>query len=121
MFSSSMFRPGSGGKPSKSSTASTGSVVDYVNNSASAEKRSPNSAPIRAAETREQEESDLPELFVSSKDPTKLFSFVKKKNWAGVVKRCKGEDRKEASTWVVEHNADGKLRWKLLPIHEVSH
>jgi len=119
MFSS--LRAGSGGKTSKSSTASTGSVVDYVKNSAAAETRSPDSAPNRSDETREKEESDLPESFVTSKDPTKLFSFVKKKNWAGVVKRCKGEDRKEASTWVVEHNADGKLRWKLLPIHEVSY
>ena len=56
---------------------------------------------------------------VSSKNPTKLFDFGTKRNWAGAVKRCKGEDKKEASQWIVEHNKDGTIRWKLLPIHQV--
>jgi hypothetical protein len=53
-------------------------------------------------------------------NPTKLFSFVSSRNWAGVIKRCMGEDKKEVSTWIVEKNNDGSTRWKLLPIHKVS-
>ncbi len=57
---------------------------------------------------------------VSSTNPTKLFSFVSKRNWAGAVKRCSGADKAEATKWIVEHNNDGSIRWRLLPIHQVS-
>ena len=57
---------------------------------------------------------------VSSKNPTKLFAFVKKRNWAGAVNRCSGADFAEATKWIVEHNTDGSIRWRLLPIHQVS-
>lgn len=55
---------------------------------------------------------------VSSTNPTKLFSFVSKRNWAGAVKRCSGADKAEATKWIVEHNNDGSIRWRLLPIHQ---
>ena len=57
---------------------------------------------------------------VSSHNPTKLFSFVSKRNWTGAVKRCSGADKVEATKWIVEHNNDGSIRWRLLPIHQVS-
>jgi hypothetical protein len=84
------------------------------------EDRFPDSASNRSKETREAADTASDDVCVSSANPTKLFSFVKKRNWAGVVKRCKGGDRKEASTWVVEKHADGKTIWKVLAIHEVS-
>lgn len=55
---------------------------------------------------------------VSSHNPTKLFSFVTKRNWTGAVKRCSGADKVEATKWIVEHNNDGSIRWRLLPIHQ---
>ena len=57
---------------------------------------------------------------VSSENPTKLFAFVSKRNWAGVAERCSGADKAEATNWIVEHNNDGSIRWRLLPIHQVS-
>ncbi len=58
---------------------------------------------------------------VSSSEPTKLFSYVHKRNWAAAVKRCKSEEyATEARTWVVENNRDNSIRWKLLPIHQVN-
>ena len=76
-------------------------------------------APSQSAGTRDLEEV-VGELIMTSKTPTKLFSFVTKRNWVGAVKRCKSSDgMKEASTWIVEKNADGSNRWKLLPIHQV--
>jgi ankyrin repeat protein len=56
---------------------------------------------------------------VTSDTPTKLFSFIAKRNWVAALKRLQvEEDRREAEIWVVEHNSDGSLRWKLLPIHQ---
>lgn len=56
---------------------------------------------------------------VTSDIPTKLFSFIAKRNWVAALKRLQvEEDRREAEIWVVEHNSDGSLRWKLLPIHQ---
>jgi len=81
------------------------------------------SASGRSAETRDKIDAPIAKLvdsFASSKDPTKLYSFVNKKNWAGAIKRCKGDTKDEASTWIVEKNNDGSTRWKLLPIHQVS-
>lgn len=56
--------------------------------------------------------------FATSENPTKLYTFVSARNWTGTIKRCVGEDKKEVSTWIVEKNTDGSIRWKLLPIHK---
>lgn len=74
-------------------------------------------------ESSSRESAEMPSLqgddqLVSAAEPTKLFSMITKRNWEGVVKRCKGEDAKEAMAWVVEKNRDNSVRWKLLPIHQ---
>jgi hypothetical protein len=61
------------------------------------------------------------ENIVSSSNPTQLFVFIKSKDWTKVVKKCRSNnrgDKDEASTWIVEKNTDGTVRWKLLPIHQ---
>ena len=56
----------------------------------------------------------------SSEDPTPLFSFIKSRKWTNVVVRCRSAEKAEAGTWIVEKNIDGSVRWKLLPLHQVS-
>jgi ankyrin repeat protein len=56
---------------------------------------------------------------VTSESPTKLFSLIAKHNWVAALKRLQLENyKREAEIWVIEHNTDGSLRWKLLPIHQ---
>mmetsp|Transcript_14770 Transcript_14770/g.21096 ORF Transcript_14770/g.21096 Transcript_14770/m.21096 type:complete len:431 (+) Transcript_14770:208-1500(+) len=57
---------------------------------------------------------------VTSNEPTLLFSYIKFKRWASVVKRCRslGNEKSEAGIWVVETNNDGSIRWKSLPLHQ---
>lgn len=71
-------------------------------------------------EDSEANEITLMGPVVSRDEPTKLFSLISQRQWDAVVKRCRGEDAKEAMTWVVEKNRDNSIRWKLLPIHHVS-
>jgi ankyrin repeat protein len=49
-------------------------------------------------------------------DPTQLYEFLQLRNWEAAVDRCK-ELEKEARTWVSRKEKDGKLRWRLLPLH----
>uniref|UniRef100_A0A7S3Q0S7 Uncharacterized protein n=2 Tax=Chaetoceros debilis TaxID=122233 RepID=A0A7S3Q0S7_9STRA len=104
---------------SKSMTA-TGSITSTSKPAGAVEEErfAEASAAPKSAGTRDREEV-VGESILSSKTPTKLFLFVTKRNWVGAVKRCKSSDgMKEASTWIVEKNADGSNRWKLLPIHQ---
>ena len=55
----------------------------------------------------------------SSSKPTKMFTYVKERNWSGVVRRCMGDDKTEAATWIADKNSDGSVRWKCLPLHQV--
>jgi len=73
-----------------------------------------------AAKSNSEIRDGAPVDDVSSENPTKLFAFVSKRNWAGVAERCSGADKAEATNWIVEHNNDGSIRWRLLPIHQVS-
>ena len=50
------------------------------------------------------------------KDPSKLYLELHKKNWEGVIARSE-TDYVEARTWVFRKKFDGKLRWRLLPVH----
>jgi len=80
-----------------------------------------NTSPYQDSAARDDTESvelDTNGPTVTSSNPTKLFSYIIKRNWPAVVKRCKGADSREARTWVVEKNRDGSIRWKLLPIHQ---
>jgi ankyrin repeat protein len=49
-------------------------------------------------------------------DPTQLYESLQLRNWEAAVDRCK-EHEKEARTWVSRKERDGKLRWRLLPLH----
>ncbi len=94
-----------------------------------AEERFPERSPAPPSEPspslcnyRDNSEYSISENSVGAKSPTKLFTFVTKRNWAGAVKRCNSADgKKEAATWIVENNQDGTVRWRLLPIHQVSY
>ena len=70
-------------------------------------------------EDRETEDFNAGQSLTSSSKPTKMFTYVKERNWTGVVRRCMGDDKREAATWIVDKNVDGSIRWKCLPLHQV--
>ncbi|KAL3790497.1 hypothetical protein ACHAW5_005093 [Stephanodiscus triporus] len=49
-------------------------------------------------------------------NPTELYLAVQRKDWEAAVERA-ATFPQEASTWVSRKEADGKLRWRLLPLH----
>lgn len=49
-------------------------------------------------------------------DPTELYELLQLRNWEEAIQRCKEHER-EARTWVSRKEKDGKLRWRLLPLH----
>ncbi len=49
-------------------------------------------------------------------DPTKLYLTLQQRNWDDTLERCKDHE-KEARTWVSRKETNGKLRWRLLPLH----
>ena len=49
-------------------------------------------------------------------NPTKLYEALQQRNWEASIERCKTHD-KEARTWVARKEKNGKLRWRLLPLH----
>ena len=51
-------------------------------------------------------------------NPTELFKFIQLKDWNMVEARV-GERPEEASSWVTRRGKDGKIRWKILPLHAV--
>ena len=50
------------------------------------------------------------------KNPTKIFLSLQKKEWDASIRRAE-EDTVEARTWVSRREAQGNLRWRLLPLH----
>lgn len=48
--------------------------------------------------------------------PTDLYSNLQKREWEATIKRSH-EAPKEARTWVSRSEQNGKLRWRLLPLH----
>ncbi|KAG7366371.1 ankyrin repeat domain protein [Nitzschia inconspicua] len=65
---------------------------------------------VVADEIEEEEERDF------DKNPTVLYALVQKKIWKEAVERAKTRPD-EASIWVSRREKDGKLRWRLLPLH----
>lgn len=49
-------------------------------------------------------------------NPTRLYKLIESKDWQGTVDRTRSNPE-EAQTWVMRKESDGKLRWKLLPLH----
>ena len=87
------------------------------------ERQQSNSPPPQESESREDCSEGVVDFegpVVSSSEKTELFSLILKRNWPDAVKRCRAEGAMEAMTWIVEENTDGSIRWKLLPIHQVS-
>eukprot|EP00547_Thalassionema_nitzschioides_P000581 CAMPEP_0194210708 /NCGR_PEP_ID=MMETSP0156-20130528/8990_1 /TAXON_ID=33649 /ORGANISM="Thalassionema nitzschioides, Strain L26-B" /LENGTH=625 /DNA_ID=CAMNT_0038938087 /DNA_START=10 /DNA_END=1887 /DNA_ORIENTATION=+ len=50
------------------------------------------------------------------KAPTQVYLLLQKKDWDGAIARS-GTNPEEARTWVSRKEFDGKLRWRLLPLH----
>lgn len=50
------------------------------------------------------------------KDPTVLFALLQKKEWKAAIERSHNH-QEEAKVWVSRKEKDGRLRWRLLPIH----
>lgn len=74
--------------------------------------------PSSTDERNPKENREIQEVsFVSTANPTKLYSFTKKENWVGVANRCKTHVA-EVSTWIVDKTNNGETKWKSLPIHE---
>ena len=53
-----------------------------------------------------------------SENPTVLFKSIEAKDWDTVKKRVE-ESPQEVSSWVTRKGKDGKIRWKILPLHAV--
>lgn len=49
-------------------------------------------------------------------NPSELYLLLQRRDWTAAEDRCK-EHPEEATHWVSRKEADGKLRWRLLPIH----
>ena len=49
-------------------------------------------------------------------NPTALYLAVQRKDWDGAVERSATHPH-EAGTWVSRRESDGRLRWRLLPLH----
>ena len=49
-------------------------------------------------------------------NPTELYLAVQRKDWDAALERATAYPH-EASTWVSRKEQDGKLRWRLLPLH----
>lgn len=47
---------------------------------------------------------------------TELYEMLEASQWNSVCSRCQTHPE-EVQTWVVRRNADGEIRWKLLPLH----
>lgn len=75
--------------------------------SAPTEAMLPSPSPSPSIQTRECDYDD---------DPSPLYKAVEAKQWDRVIQLC--EERPIlASTWVLRKEHDGRLRWRLLPLH----
>jgi len=49
-------------------------------------------------------------------NPTKLYMLIQEKNWDDAAKRCETH-LVDAATWISRREKNGRLRWRLLPLH----
>ena len=73
-------------------------------------KDSPRTASIEIPRNLGTRECDF------DKDPSDLYLELQKKDWDAAISRAH-TDPTQAHTWVVRKEFDGKLRWRLLPLH----
>lgn len=62
------------------------------------------------------EELTSPDVFDYDEGPSQLYNHLQKKDWGAVLERLKVAPG-EAKIWISRKELDGKLRWRLLPIH----
>jgi len=55
---------------------------------------------------------------VDYSNSTALFKFIEAKDWSAAKARVE-ECPDEAGSWITRRGKDGKLRWKILPLHAV--
>lgn len=74
--------------------------------------------PEENEETKEKEEKPKSETEEREfdKNPTVLYALVQKKLWKEAAARAKSYPR-EARAFICRREKDGKVRWRLLPIH----
>ncbi|GKY94453.1 hypothetical protein MPSEU_000411200 [Mayamaea pseudoterrestris] len=49
-------------------------------------------------------------------DPSELYLLLQRRDWEGAIEKAR-ESPEETTHWVSRKEVDGKLRWRLLPIH----
>mmetsp|Transcript_8208 Transcript_8208/g.20204 ORF Transcript_8208/g.20204 Transcript_8208/m.20204 type:complete len:481 (+) Transcript_8208:77-1519(+) len=77
--------------------------------------------PFHHSEEREQPplmsvSSDLEMICDYDRSITKLYEMLESSQWNNVCSRCQTHPE-EVLTWVVRRDANGNVRWKLLPLH----
>jgi hypothetical protein len=78
-------------------------------------------APTEQEATQKEEEvANVEELDPNERDfdknPTVLFAMIQKKEWTAAIERVQSK-LDESKVWVSRKEKDGRLRWRLLPIH----
>jgi hypothetical protein len=68
----------------------------------------------RKSEDKDGDEDPFERDF--DKDPTLLYTLIHKKEWHEAIEYVRGNPE-EARVWVSRTEKDGRLRWRLLPIH----
>lgn len=67
-------------------------------------------------ETSDKEEDAETEEREFDKNPTVLYALVQKKLWKEAIARAKSNP-KEARAFICRREKDGRIRWRLLPLH----
>ncbi len=107
------------GIKSPSSSAERGMPVSPLTQNESMFGAGP--GPFRHAEEREQPPlmsvpSDLEMICDYDRSVTKLYEMLEASQWDNVSARSETHPE-EVLTWVVRRDANGSVRWKLLPLH----
>lgn len=82
-------------------------ILPNVVGSNASENKSPNSEVENEIETIDCD---------YDKNPSELYSLIQKKRWEEAIERVNSNPL-ECHTWVYRKEDDGKLRWRLLPLH----
>ena len=61
-------------------------------------------------------ENNLEMICDYDRSVTQLYEMLESSQWKNACARCRTHPE-EVHTWVVRHDANGKTRWKLLPLH----
>jgi len=70
----------------------------------------------KSDDTEEKEKDDETEDRDFDKNPTVLYALVQKKLWKETIARAK-KSPEEARAFICRREKDGRIRWRLLPLH----